>query len=555
MCNTPRPHSNAAAENIAIGELTPENTIIYKYNGSPIDDSQGDVYILNHDRVSKSVAGQNAIINIGAPDSREVVHPSKYIGKIKDGYLNDKNGELTGHQDMNFYKFKGTFKDGKLNGPAKLFISQGAGMTRYDIYPSEFYKMYKQLQPPPVKDATIDFIRNLLSPTEDDHWTKVEQSIGRVMATATATETATATVSIYLHGSDNSTERLKYTDKNVKCRLLTLAGETCSSSYVNHLFDYVQSVYDIITKDLGYRIIKSGEIPKLGDFNQISTFKYLEILQRVIAYNHSLQIVNMHRLPSQPKDGYYLDKGSKIITPVVEHSYYIDSDDVGDETGIFIHDFETGETRNILLDILEMIYNDKKKLFVEIHNYVCDIIDTSTVPPGTAPPVKPHGISFKVVDAKINLSKASTPRETYVENRKLIIRYINALLLKINTLVREQNDILTALELKDRIKWTMVELPPLKRITLSEVMRFFSRPDGVMVILNIIDNSCRSGSGMPDKGDKDLLHLYVAEKQGLTALKAYGGGRNTRKSRKSRKSKTPGKKRGRRASRKSRRSR
>lgn len=544
MCNTPRPHSNAAAENIAIGELTPESTIIYKYNGSPIDDSRGDVYILNHDRVSKNVAGQNAIINIGAPDTQEVVHPSKYIGKIKDGYLNDKNGELTGHQDMKFYQFKGTFKDGKLNGPAKLFIFQDTGMTRYDIYPSSFYKVYEQLQPPPVKDATIDFIRNLLSPTEDDHWTK--QSIGRVMATATTT------VSIYLHGSDNSTERLKYTDKNVKCRLLTLAGETCSLSYGNHLFDYVQSVYDIITKDLGYRIIKSGEIPNLGDFNQISTFKYLEILQRVIAYNHSLQTANMHRLPSQPKDGYYLDKGSKIITPVVEHSYYIDSDDLGDETGIFIHDFETGETKNILLDILEMIYNDKKKLFVEIHNYVCDIIDTTRVPPGTAPPVKPHGISFKVVDAKINLSKASTPRETYVENRKLIIRYINALLFKLNTLVREQNDILTALELKYRIKWTIFELPPLKRITLSEIMRFFSRPDGVMVILNIIDDSCRAGSGMPDKGDKDLLHLSVAEKQGLTALKAYGGGRNTRKSRKS---KNPGKNRGRRASRKSRRSR
>ena len=87
---------------------------------------------------------------------------------------------------------------------------------------------------------------------------------------------------------------------------------------------------------------------------------------------------------------------------------------------------------------------------------------------------------------------------------------------------------------------------------LSEIMRFFSRPDGVMVILNIIDDSCRAGSGMPDKGDKDLLHLSVAEKQGLTALKAYGGGRNTRKSRKSG---NPGKKRGRRASRKSRRSR
>jgi hypothetical protein len=78
-----------------------------------------------------------------------------------------------------------------------------------------------------------------------------------------------------------------------------------------------------------------------------------------------------------------------------------------------------------------------------------------------------------------------------------------------------------------------------------------------MVILNIIDDSCRVGSGVPDKGDKDLLHLSVAEKQGLTALKAYGGGRNTRKSRKSGKpgkSKNPGKKRGRRASRKSRRS-
>ena len=70
----------------------------------------------------------------------------------------------------------------------------------------------------------------------------------------------------------------------------------------------------------------------------------------------------------------------------------------------------------------------------------------------------------------------------------------------------------------------------MKIITLSDVIRFFSQKyEREQVVLNIIDQSCRTNYDAPTPPGMDLLHLSVAESQGLVALRAYGGERKTRK--------------------------
>lgn len=94
-------------------------------------------------------------------------------------------------------------------------------------------------------------------------------------------------------------------------------------------------------------------------------------MQRVYsAYGYTRQIVTRKRLrrsafellKGNGENDYYLDKSGKIINPVVEHDYIINSDDLLGDTGIFTHDFESKPV-NILLNILVMIYAEKKIYF------------------------------------------------------------------------------------------------------------------------------------------------------------------------------------------------
>lgn len=539
----------------AIGELTPDGQIIYKYDEKLIDNAEKNFYILDHDDIPKDSKSQNAIINIGAPGGEEMIHPSTYIGSFAEGFLNDGNGTLKTTTSTNIqYKFEGGIHYGKKHGRSRLYVN--VNDHRSDNVTTQYDITYKNDNPVRVNKVNLtapfdktskrDFIMRMLAkpnlqPQEKVEdmvgWTKVERRRRR-QKKSQQPKPETVTISIYLHGEDVA-KRVKH-DRNVNCRLLSTAGETCTLAFENHT-KYAQEVYDIITH-LGYSILKSGEIPAPHDPTQVSTFKYLEILQRVInAYGNSPQSVNAKSarptVVVEEKDDYYLDKGGKIINPVVEHNYTIDSDDLGDETGIFIHNFESSQTTNILLDILQMIYMEKKVLFLGFLEYIRDIIDKNSGDErlsrsrdiiSLVDTVKNYNYNreFKIIDDTIKRRLLYIPRGTYIDNRNRILIFINQMISKINIMGDFLDRILEVLEME---KPENATLTPLTTIALSDVIRFFSPPNGNRVILNAIDASCRASYYEPNPDDKDLLHLRVAEKQGLTALSAYGGKRKTRK--------------------------
>ena len=505
----PPPPSQQIKE--AIGIIDHDGQVIYKFMRTEdnINNPETDSYTLYHYKIPPE--SENAIINIGAPDSQEVVYPNLYVGKFANGKLNDERGELDAYKlnTKTSYMFTGGIRDGKKNGHAILFIQEGKNSVRYDIVYEDdkvigFHKRYLTNQTGEI----VTLIKPMLSNRRPKHLQNLQTKLIK-----------TITISIFLHGSDDLLERVKH-NQNVNCRLLTVAGETSATAFgdFNH---YIEDVYNII-ESIGYSIIKSGKTPDLDNPKEISTFEYLEILQRVYsAYGHQVVSKNQLRRPASAaseENDYYLDKNGKIINPVVEHHYWINSDDLGDESGIFIHNFES-TPENILLDILVMIYTEKKDLFLQLRSDLTLKL----------------GINFKLPPDVINYnpinfdSLESTPRNVYINNRNHIMKNIDELNAMLAIL-----DHLKSINIDNRDdtgNFVYDKSKQMTTITLSDVIRFFSQTqNGQQVILNIIDGSCRSNYeawGIP--GGKDILHLSVAETQGLLALRAYGGKRKTRK--------------------------
>jgi hypothetical protein len=330
------------------------------------------------------------------------------------------------------------------------------------------------------------------------------------------------TISIRLHGRDDLTKRVKH-NPNVNCRLLSVAGET-SVLAIGDYSHYIEDVYNIIINS-GYSILKSGETPHPDNPKKISTFEYLEILQRVYsAYGYTRQIVTRNRLrrsafellKGNEENDYYLDKSGKIINPVVEHDYMINSDDLLGDTGIFTHDFEF-QPVNILLSILVMIYTEKKNLFLQFRMIMnISLIKRFSNFRLSLAVKKYNPINIEDDDDYLK----STPRSVYVNNRNRIVEHINKL-----------NDMLDILAHLNGINpGNFAHSNQMTVITLSDVIRFFSQKyEREQVVLNIIDHSCRRNYDAPTPPGMDLLHLSVAESQGLEALRAYGGKRKTRK--------------------------
>jgi hypothetical protein len=448
-----------------------------------------------------------------------VVNPTHYAGKFKNGKLNDKRGTLFTHSGS--YLFEGGIRNGKKNGLAIIKINQPQEDVVYDIEytddkPTELQKVYANDTENHSKPPIETFIRGLLS-------NMVSNRRPKYLPTKRINPAATITISIRLHGRDDLTKRVKH-NPNVNCRLLSFAGET-SVLAIGNYSHYIEDVYNMIINS-GYSIIKSGETPHPDNPKKISTFEYLEILQRVYsAYGYTQQIVTRNRLRRSvfetEENDHYLDKSGKIINPVVEHHYMIDSDDLLGDTGIFTHDFEV-EPVNILLNILVMIYAEKKNLFLQFRM----IMNISLI--------KYFG-NFKLALAvkkynPINIEDdddylKSTPRNVYINNRNRIMEHIN----KLNAML----DILAHLKSINRDgdnPGNFMHSNQMTRITLSDVIRFFSQKyEGQQVVLNIIDQSCRKNYDAPKPSGMDLLHLSVAESQGLLALRAYGGKRKTRK--------------------------
>ena len=452
-----------------------------------------------------------------------MVNPTHYTGKFKNGKLNDKRGTLFTYSSSYLFEyiFEGGIRNGKKNGSAIIRINQHPKYVAYHVeYTNdkltELQKVYVNDTENPSKIPIETFIGGILSNI-------VSNRRPKYIPTKRIPPTATITISIRLHGRDHLTKRVKH-NPNVNCRLLSVAGET-SVLAIGNYSHYIEDVYNIVTNS-GYSIIKSGETPHPDNPKQISTFEYLEILQRVYsAYGYTQQIVTRNRLRRSvfetEENDYYLDKSGKIINPVVEHYYMIDSDDLLGDTGIFTHDFEV-EPVNILLNILVMIYAEKKNLFLQFRM----IMNISLIK---------YFSNFKLALAvkkynPINIEDdddylKSTPRNVYINNRNRIVENINKLNDMLDILAH-----LKSINSDGHNPGNFAYSNQMTRITLSDVIRFFSQKyEGQQVVLNIIDQSCRTNYDAPKPLGMDLLHLSVAESQGLVALRAYGGKRKTRK--------------------------
>jgi len=506
----------------AHGEIV-DGQIIYKDdNGYAINNPETASYALSHDRIPPGSI--NAIINIGAPDSEEVVNPTHYTGKFKNGKLSDKWGTLFTYSSSHIFEhiFEGGIRNGKKNGSAIIRINQPPeDVVYYDVEYAddkltELHKVHANDTENQSKIPIETFIGGILSNI-------VSNRRPKYLPTKRIHPTATITISIRLHGRDDLTKRVKH-NPNVNCRLLSVAGET-SVLAIGNYSHYIEDVYNIVINS-GYSIIKSGETPHPDNPKQISTFEYLEILQRVYsAYGYTQQIVTRNRLRRSvfetEENDYYLDKSGKIINPVVEHYYIINSDDLLGDTGIFTHDFEV-EPVNILLNILVMIYAEKKNLFLQFRmimnisliKYFSNFKLALTVK-------KYNPINIEDDDDYLK----STPRNVYINNRNRIMENINKLNDMLDILAH-----LKSINTDGRNPGNFAYSNQMTRITLSDVIRFFSQKyEGQQVVLNIIDQSCRTNYDAPKPPGMDLLHLSVAESQGLVALRAYGGKRKTRK--------------------------
>jgi hypothetical protein len=504
----------------AHGEIVDGQILYMDDNGYAINNPETASYALSHDRIPPGSI--NAIINIGAPDSEEVVNPTHYTGKFKNGKLSDELGTLFTYNSSHIFEhiFEGGIRNGKKNGSAIIRINQPREEVVYDITYTD--------------DKVTELQKAYANDTENQSKTPIETFVGGILTNIVSNRrpkylptkrikpTVTMTISIRLHGRDDLTKRVKH-NPNVNCRLLSVAGET-SVLAIGNYSHYIEDVYNIIINS-GYSIIKSGETPQKK--KTISTFEYLEILQRVYsAYGYTRQIVTRNRLrrsafellKGNEENDYYLDKSGKIINPVVEHDYKINSDDLLGDTGIFTHDFES-EPVNILLSILVMIYTEKKNLFLQFRM----IMNISLIK---------HLSNFRLSLAvkkynPINIEDdddylKSTPRSVYVNNRNRIVENIN----KLNDML----DILAHLNGININPGNFAHSNQMTIITLSDVIRFFSQKyEREHVVLNIIDQSCRINYDAPTPPGMDLLHLSVAESQGLVALRAYGGKRKTRK--------------------------
>ena len=505
----------------AHGEIVDGQIIYRDDNGYAINNPETDSYALSHNRIPPGSI--NAIINIGAPDSEEVVNPTYYTGKFKNGKLSDKRGTLFTYDSS--YLFEGGIRNGKKNGSAIIKINQNQEDVAYDIEytndkPTELQKVYVNDSENQSKTPIETFIRGILS-------NMVSNRRPKYLPTKRIKPTVTLTISIRLHGRDDLTKRVKH-NPNVNCRLLSVAGET-SVLTIGNYSHYIEDVYNIIINS-GYSIIKSGETPHPDNPKKISTFEYLEILQRVYsAYGYTQQIVTRNRLrrsvfeilKGNEENDYYLDKSGKIINPVVEHYYMINSDDLLGDTGIFTHDFEL-EPVNILLNILVMIYAEKKNLFLQFRMIMnISLIKYFSNFKLSLAVTKYNPINIEDDDDYLK----STPRNVYINNRNRIMEHIN----KLNDML----DILAHLKginSDGHNPGNFAYSNQMTRITLSDVIRFFSQKyEREHVVLNIIDQSCRTNYDAPKPSGMDLLHLSVAESQGLVALRAYGGKRKTRK--------------------------
>ena len=508
----------------AHGEIVDGQILYMDDNGYAINNPETASYALSHDRIPPGSI--NAIINIGAPDSEEVVNPTYYTGKFKNGKLSDELGTLFTYNSSHIFEhiFEGGIRNGKKNGSAIIRINHPPEEVVYDITCKD--------------DKVTELQKAYANDTENQSKTPIETFVGGILTNIVSNRrpkylptkrikpTVTMTISIRLHGRDDLTKRVKH-NPNVNCRLLSVAGETSVLAFGDYSH-YIDDVYNIIINS-GYSIIKSGETPQKKK-KTISTFEYLEILQRVYsAYGYTRQIVTRKRLrrsafellKGNGENDYYLDKSGKIINPVVEHDYIINSDDLLGDTGIFTHDFES-EPVNILLSILVMIYTEKKNLFLQFRM----IMNISLIK---------HLSNFRLTLAvkkynPVNIEDdddylKSTPRSVYINNRNRIVENINKLNDMLDILAH-----LNGINTDGHNPGNFAHSNQMTRITLSDVIRFFSQKyEGEQVVLNIIDHSCRSNYDAPTPPGMDLLHLSVAESQGLVALRAYGGKRKTRK--------------------------
>ena len=509
----------------AHGEIVDGQILYMDDNGYAINNPETASYALSHDRIPPGSI--NAIINIGAPDSEEVVNPTHYTGKFKNGKLSDELGTLFTYNSSHIFEhiFEGGIRNGKKNGSAIIRIN----------HPPEEVAYYIEY----TDDKITELQKAYANDTENQSKTPIETFVGGILTNIVSNRrpkylptkrikpTVTMTISIRLHGRDDLTKRVKH-NPNVNCRLLSVAGET-SVLAIGDYSHYIEDVYNMIINS-GYSIIKSGETPHPDNPKQISTFEYLEILQRVYsAYGYTRQIVTRNRLrrsafellKGNGENDYYLDKSGKIINPVVEHDYIINSDDLLGDTGIFTHDFESKPV-NILLSILVMIYTEKKNLFLNFRM----IMNISLIK---------HLSNFRLSLAvkkynPINIDDdddylKSTPRSVYVNNRNRIVENINKLNDMLDILAH-----LNGINIDGHNPGNFAHSNQMTIITLSDVIRFFSQKyEGEQVVLNIIDHSCRSNYDAPTPPGMDLLHLSVAESQGVVALRAYGGKRKTRK--------------------------